>query len=300
MATLTDTDGHVQPVCQNCTTSTTPLWRRDEIGSVLCNACGLFLKLHGRPRPISLKTDVIKSRNRVKSSGQGPKRKVAIASPCAPPSADMPWLQLQYDANGVATRSDAGTPPPKHPSHRRVSHKPSSGDSDRPHSPVSRTTTPAQHHPPNIAPQHLFDATPSDPTFHSPSLPALHLRHPSPGSTTSLNDRHLEPRLSYETMQQTNNSYKTRINELEVINNLFQDRVHQLEDNARNAERMQNQYRDALARSEERENLLKRRVADLEREASEPSEEGGISRKRSRLSEVSSYPEPAAPVPAST
>ena len=67
-----------QPICQNCTTSTTPLWRRDEIGSVLCNACGLFLKLHGRPRPISLKTDVIKSRNRVKSSGstQGQKKKV--------------------------------------------------------------------------------------------------------------------------------------------------------------------------------------------------------------------------------
>ena len=56
-----------QPTCQNCATSTTPLWRRDEMGQVLCNACGLFLKLHGRPRPISLKTDVIKSRNRVKT-----------------------------------------------------------------------------------------------------------------------------------------------------------------------------------------------------------------------------------------
>jgi GATA-binding protein len=51
----------------------------NEIGSVLCNACGLFLKLHGCAHPISLKTDVIKSRNRVKSSGMGrsPKKKAS-------------------------------------------------------------------------------------------------------------------------------------------------------------------------------------------------------------------------------
>lgn len=79
MATFADHDrGTLQPVCQNCTTSTTPLWRRDEIGSVLCNACGLFLKLHGTPRPISLKTDVIKSRNRVKTASQAQKKKVSI------------------------------------------------------------------------------------------------------------------------------------------------------------------------------------------------------------------------------
>jgi GATA zinc finger len=78
-ASLTDNGlPYTQPVCQNCQTSTTPLWRRDEAGSVLCNACGLFLKLHGRARPISLKTDVIKSRNRVKSAGQVPKKKVGF------------------------------------------------------------------------------------------------------------------------------------------------------------------------------------------------------------------------------
>ncbi|ORZ00817.1 hypothetical protein BCR43DRAFT_469117 [Syncephalastrum racemosum] len=54
--------------CTNCQTTTTPLWRRNPQGQPLCNACGLFLKLHGVVRPLSLKTDVIKKRNRNGSS----------------------------------------------------------------------------------------------------------------------------------------------------------------------------------------------------------------------------------------
>lgn len=50
--------------CTNCFTQTTPLWRRNPEGHPLCNACGLFLKLHGVVRPLSLKTDIIKKRNR--------------------------------------------------------------------------------------------------------------------------------------------------------------------------------------------------------------------------------------------
>lgn len=51
-------------ICRNCRTTNTPLWRRDPEGQPLCNACGLFFKLHGVVRPLSLKTDVIKKRNR--------------------------------------------------------------------------------------------------------------------------------------------------------------------------------------------------------------------------------------------
>lgn len=55
--------------CSNCNTTTTPLWRRSPEGESLCNACGLFLKLHGVVRPLSLKTDVIKKRNRASGTG---------------------------------------------------------------------------------------------------------------------------------------------------------------------------------------------------------------------------------------
>ncbi|KAJ1561838.1 hypothetical protein HK096_003161 [Nowakowskiella sp. JEL0078] len=52
--------------CSNCGTTNTPLWRRNGSGDPLCNACGLFFKLHGVMRPISMKTDVIRKRNRSK------------------------------------------------------------------------------------------------------------------------------------------------------------------------------------------------------------------------------------------
>lgn len=58
-------DGAPPPECANCHTKTTPLWRRNPEGEPLCNACGLFLKLHGVTRPLSLKTDVIKKRQRL-------------------------------------------------------------------------------------------------------------------------------------------------------------------------------------------------------------------------------------------
>lgn len=48
--------------CTKCLTQTTPLWRKDTEGQTLCNPCGLFLQLHGRTRPLTLKADVIKAR----------------------------------------------------------------------------------------------------------------------------------------------------------------------------------------------------------------------------------------------
>ncbi|CAI2179355.1 2898_t:CDS:2 [Funneliformis geosporum] len=103
--------------CFNCGVTSTPLWRRSANDELLCNACGLYLKLHkmARPktmkphivrkdarddeasqpvcsncrtmttpfklhherRPLSMKTDVIKKRQRYEN-GQAPRRPISV------------------------------------------------------------------------------------------------------------------------------------------------------------------------------------------------------------------------------
>lgn len=84
--------------CTNCKTRTTPLWRRNPEGQPLCNACGLFLKLHGEVRPLSLKTDVIKKRNRGSNSSSSLNRQY---------SEQLRRRSMEVEANGGALSSMA-------------------------------------------------------------------------------------------------------------------------------------------------------------------------------------------------
>ncbi|KAF9904848.1 putative electron transfer flavoprotein subunit [Linnemannia zychae] len=56
--------GRQHLICANCRTTTTPLWRRDSEGNTICNACGLYFKLHNVHRPVTMKRAVIKRRKR--------------------------------------------------------------------------------------------------------------------------------------------------------------------------------------------------------------------------------------------
>ncbi|RZF37120.1 hypothetical protein LSTR_LSTR015310 [Laodelphax striatellus] len=52
----------VSCACSNCETRTTTNWRRNSLGELLCNACGLYYKSHKENRPTTMRRDVIRKR----------------------------------------------------------------------------------------------------------------------------------------------------------------------------------------------------------------------------------------------
>ncbi|XP_058464382.1 GATA-binding factor C isoform X3 [Malaya genurostris] len=68
--------------CANCKTTTTTLWRRNQGGEPVCNACGLYYKLHNVNRPLTMKKEGIQTRNRKLSSKS--KKKKGMPGSCLP------------------------------------------------------------------------------------------------------------------------------------------------------------------------------------------------------------------------
>lgn len=64
LPSLAAANGIVAIACANCNTTVTPLWRRSAEGDTICNACGLYFKLHGLVRPVKMKKSTIKRRKR--------------------------------------------------------------------------------------------------------------------------------------------------------------------------------------------------------------------------------------------
>ncbi|KAJ3838861.1 hypothetical protein F5878DRAFT_618328 [Lentinula raphanica] len=52
------------PQCTHCHTRNTSVWRRSKTGAQLCNACGVYARLRGKDRPLSLKRKKIKPRTK--------------------------------------------------------------------------------------------------------------------------------------------------------------------------------------------------------------------------------------------
>nr|AAA37662.1 GATA-binding transcription factor [Mus musculus domesticus] len=72
--------------CANCQTTTTTLWRRNAEGEPVCNACGLYMKLHGVPRPLAMRKEGIQTRKRKPKNLNKSKTPAGPAGETLPPS----------------------------------------------------------------------------------------------------------------------------------------------------------------------------------------------------------------------
>lgn len=66
--------------CTNCGTTTTTIWRRNVKGEMVCNACGLYFKLHGVNRPHTMRRDTIHTRRRRPKGDKSGRRSKFVAS----------------------------------------------------------------------------------------------------------------------------------------------------------------------------------------------------------------------------
>ncbi len=67
--------------CANCSTSSTPLWRRcRETGDMLCNACGIYRKTHGTDRPLGK----VRRKSSMSHSSTAKKSRLAPSEPTPP------------------------------------------------------------------------------------------------------------------------------------------------------------------------------------------------------------------------
>ncbi|XP_015357804.1 transcription factor GATA-5 [Marmota marmota marmota] len=93
--------------CTNCHTTNTTLWRRNTEGEPVCNACGLYMKLHGVPRPLAMKKESIQTRKRkpkntAKTRGCPGSAVNATASPTAVPNTEILAATLKPEPSLVS------------------------------------------------------------------------------------------------------------------------------------------------------------------------------------------------------
>ncbi len=224
------------------------------------------------------------------------------------PSADMNGADLGNGANG-ANVGNLGA--------RRASQKSANGGIDDTNSPISRTGTP------NLYASHMAPIYQNiDDQFQAQQLSGFgghDGRAQSP-----MNGERLDMPQTHEQLMATNASLKTRVSELEVIQELYRGRIQQLEQEELNRQAQEKNNSEAevqlrsqldatneahmqlqkeLEESHRRENMLKRRLDELEVELKDAKEslevhESGRA-KKARLDDTAATTDEAASTPQS-
>uniref|UniRef100_A0A672IED5 GATA binding protein 5 n=1 Tax=Salarias fasciatus TaxID=181472 RepID=A0A672IED5_SALFA len=94
--------------CTNCHTSTTTLWRRNAEGEPVCNACGLYMKLHGVPRPLAMKKESIQTRKR---KPKVPKNKTSTAGSVTSDTSSPTSLSVSEHASTIKSEPSLAPSP---------------------------------------------------------------------------------------------------------------------------------------------------------------------------------------------
>lgn len=211
------------------------------------------------------------------------KKNMKQSLPAAPP-VDVNGVHMQAHDNATATALAAV---------RRTSQNKTNGHGEDANSPVMRTATPSMYDP-NLG---VFSQGMDAHQFQSASLAQYPLPGGSPGRPASpMNGEHLDIPQTHEQLIAANSSLKTRVSELEVINELYRGRLTQLETDQQTSEDYRHQAElavkseaneralreEAQRRHEEiqrhledshrRENILKRRLDEMEQELKDANE----------------------------
>ena len=230
----------------------------------MCNACGLYLKLHGRPRPMTLKNKAIKSRNRTKTPrAQAVNGTDGQTAPTILSAAHTALTDTGMDASPFEQAPAFPTAEPgDHQAEHQMNGFSTSGLRESGDAPLQV--------PPG------FEHVSFPPETDAPVLSDF--AEPGTGAPLPLNNGYganHDPMPSYSALQLENGHFRTRVSELEVIQELFRGRVEELERNEQ----------DTQQAGIQRDAEIQRLRADLE------TANGTIARLQNILDERNDHPD---------
>ncbi|KAI8381181.1 uncharacterized protein BYT42DRAFT_530913 [Radiomyces spectabilis] len=125
-------------LCVNCEQTQTPLWRKNDRGEPVCNACGLYAKLHQRDRPVEMRKTTIQRRRRDYWL-DGDDSEMIVGSPSAPAMISTFAVQPSGYSSVISPPLSASSTMPSSPVQEAES-DPSASSSSSPSSPALEDT----------------------------------------------------------------------------------------------------------------------------------------------------------------